>query len=120
MSCVTLVDWCITRGDIFELDVGLSTDWPEVIADPAGYLGTVVFRETQSDDDAPLLSLTAIPLPTVNPIPGDAPVYMEFTGTSGETQQLPDYDIVAYCEIAPISDLAQSRRLFNVKVKIND
>ena len=120
MGCAVEYNTCITRGDIWALDVGLGPEWTEVEADPAGYIGKLVLREEQ-DDALPIdLELTAVPQIVVNPTPNSVKVYMEFTATSAMTQQLPWYDLVGYVEIAPLSDPAQSRRLFNMEVEVSD
>ena len=119
-SCVTVTEVCITRGDVFAMDVGLTTTWSEVYADPAGYIGTLVLREKQDDTLPEELTLTAVPQPVYNPTPNTPQVYMEFNATAEQTQQLPEYDLVGYVQIAPLTAPKQSVRLFNMEVDIHD
>lgn len=121
MICPATYYECIVRGDIYALDVGLDSNWSEVVDDPGGFIGTLVLREAQDDALPDLLTLTAVPQPVENPHPASAPVYMEFTATAEETQALPAVGkLHGYVQIAPISAPSQSKRLFNMKVDIDD
>ncbi len=121
MSCIDDIQICLTRGDTFKLDVGLSDEFTEVISNPTEYVGNLVFRAEQDDRETPYLTLTVTPEVMVDPLPTDAPAYLSFAATTGQTQSLPDWDHVAYCEIAEVSgNPPEVMRLFNARIEIND
>ena len=120
MGCAPQAEICIIRGDVWSMDVGLSSQWTEVIADPGGFVGTIVLRDEQDDTAVVRLQLQATPKARVDPSPGAPPLRLSFAATAGQTQQLPDYNIVGYCQLASIDATDQSRRLFNLKVQIDD
>lgn len=121
MSCIDDIEICVTRGDTFKMDVGLSDEFAEVISNPTEYVGNLVFRAEQDDRETPYMTLSVTPEVMVDPLPGDAKAYLSFEATSGQTQSLPDWNHVAYCEIAETSgNPPEVQRLFNAEVDIHD
>lgn len=120
MARVNQVDVDVIRGDIFAMDVGFDERWTEIGEDPAGFVGKMVFRDDQDDSLTPHLTLQATPEPVVNPKIGAPQVYMAFTASAAQTQSLPPDNIVGYVEVSPVASPDESRRLFNMKVRMAD
>jgi hypothetical protein len=122
MSCVDQIDLCITRGDTWTFDVGLTAAWAEVLENPTSFVGNLVFREFQDDSLTPYLSLQATPEVNPDPAPGEIPIYLRFIADVSQTALLPDWDIVAYTELtdAVYAGLPNTKRLFNSAVEIHD
>lgn len=120
MSCIDEIQMCVTRGDIYALNVGLFSGFDEVEAAPGDYVANLVFRDEQSDSVTPYLTLTAAPEANPNCLPTEPKIYLNFTATAAETQSLPDWDHVAYCELVKSGATPEPRRLFNGKVDVHD
>ena len=119
MSCVDEIDLCVIRGDAYELNVGLSGSFTEVLENPTAYIGRLVFREDQDDDLPHYLELTAVPEVDLDLPPGEVNIYLNFAATAAETQSLPDWKYVAFCELTQ-SVNPQPQRLFNAEVDSHD
>ena len=119
-DCVDDVDICVIRGDGWAMDVGLSDEWTEVADTPGNYTANLVFRDRQNDDLTPLLTLTVSPTVDPAPVAGEPQVYFHFIATAAETSSLPNWNIVAYCELVEAGPPAVPTRLFNSPVTIND
>lgn len=115
MICAGTIDICVIRGDLYEGAAALTTSWPEVIANPSGYVANMVFREAQDDSLTPYLTLTATP-----EAQDDAtfPVLISFSATAAQTQSLPDWNHVYYVELKEVG--GDPVRLYQGKVRIND
>jgi hypothetical protein len=121
MSCVSRVDICVIRGDLFSIEVGLDGSWEEVLATPDAFTANLVFREAQDDTLTPYLTLTTDPEITENPCLPDPPIFFRFRAAPSETQALPEWNHVAYCELVDSSGVEiVPRRLFNSNVRIHD
>jgi hypothetical protein len=122
MSCVDQIDLCITRGDTWTFDVGLTAAFSEVLENPSSYEGRLVFREFQDDSLTPYLTAIATPEVNPDPAPGEIPIYLRFIINSTDTGTLPDWNIVAYTELADVvsAGFPVIQRLFNSEVSIND
>lgn len=113
-GCVTEVEYCVTKGRNFQASVAFSTGYTEVIEDPSAYEGVLVFRQYQ-DDAAPVyLTLRA----DIAPIDPDVPAGMTFVATPTQTMALPDWDVVAYCDLQ-LKAGGSVDRLFNADVEVN-
>ena len=120
-TCVDNITLCITRGTTWELDVGLSDAWVEVLDNPTDYSGKLVFRAEQSDSSPVLLTLVSPIEIVANPVPGDQQIFMTFYAEVSETQALPYYNIVAYCDIIQTALPEEVvGRLFNATVDMGD
>jgi hypothetical protein len=125
MSCnINQYDFGIIRGDAFKRDVALSSAYAEVLENPTDFIANLVFREYQDDDVMPYLTLTATPVVNPDPLPNEPPVVFYFSAAPAETQALPDWEHVAYCELVYIPPAPPStpvpKRLFNSKVRVSD
>jgi len=120
MSCVEQISICVTRGDTFRIDVGLSSSWQEIIDSPFDYEANLVFREAQDDTLPDLLTLTSTPEIVASPVPGELPIYFAFMADTLQTESLPQWDIVAYCELVKAGASGEVTRLFNASVNIGD
>lgn len=125
MSCsgISQLGLNVTRGNPFVLDVGLSSSYPDVIADPAEYVLRLSFRDAQDDTLPILLEITSTIELNDTPVPpGEYPIYGQFRATVAQTAALPEWDIVAYCELDRVSGSAgiYPQRLFNADVQISD
>lgn len=118
--CVDNYDTCITRGDTFKLDVGLSSAYSEVINNPADYIARMVFREAQDDGLTPYLTLSAVAEVNPDPLIDEPPVLFRFSASPAETQSLPDWDHVHYVQLEQIVAPSDITRLFQGKVKVGD
>lgn len=122
MSCIGNFDLCITRGDTFTLDVGLSDSWAEVVEDPDAYEAKLVFRDAQDDGLTPRLTLTVTPELADDAAAHDYPqaaVMIRFAATPTQTSTLPPHDLVAYSEIRK-PDGSYVQRLLEHRVHIGD
>lgn len=119
MGCENRHDICIIRGDSFGLVVGLAAGFPDVIANPADYEGRLVIRERQSDLASDLLVSTAVPEAMVDSRFPDMTMGLTFAFEPSQTQQLPPYDVVCFCEIVGINS-DEVQRLWQGKVEVSD
>lgn len=123
-TCTDRYDFCLIRGDVFTMDVGLSSSFVEVVETPSDYEARLVFRETQDDNATVYLTLTATPV--VNPVPllDEVPITVNFSATAAQTQLFPQWNVVAYCELVFIGTTApvggSPTRLFNSDVEVSD
>jgi len=115
MSCVSQYDFCLTKDVDFSKDVALTDSFAEALADPADYQGVMVFREWQ--DDAAPVYLTLFS--DLNTDDTDAPILLSFAATPAQTKVLPDWDVVAYCNLE-LKSGASKDRLFESKVEIGE
>lgn len=119
-NCISQIGICVTRGTLFTLDVGLSEQYVEVIANPSLYRAKLVFRAFQDDNSPALLTLVSTPELVTGPIILGPPVIIPFSAAGPVTQTLPDYDIVGYCDLYAAADPSNPVRLFNMEVEIGD
>jgi hypothetical protein len=125
MGCsISQVDFGVIRGTTFSIEISLTESYDEVLETPSDWRVDLVFREEQDDNLPSLLTLTTTPV-VDDPGPGEeASAYVVLTASAAETQALPEWDIVAYCELvftgegAPTS--APITRLFNSDVSMSD
>lgn len=118
-DCTEQVDLCIVRGDSFAFTIGLDGDFSQTVDDADLYRGRLVVREVQSDEAPELIAMETEIVPTSDPWYGDAVAVMHFTATAVQTQALPPFDLVCFCEIVGTDDL-YARRLFRGRVKVED
>lgn len=118
-DCNDQVDLCIVRGDSFALTIGLGKDFSETVADADLFRGRLVVREVQSDHAPELLSMKTEILATRDPRYGNDIAVMHFTATAPQTQALPPFDLVCFCEIVGTDNL-YARRLFQGRVRVED
>ena len=112
-SCVTEVHYCVVKGTDFEAGVSFTVGAGDVVENPDLYEGVLVFREYQ-DDGAPVyLTLRA----DVEAIPPSVPASLSFRATPTETEALPDWDIVAYCDLQ-LKNGGSVQRLFNASIAV--
>ncbi len=108
------VPYCIIKGTDFRTTVSLTVAWEEVINNPQGYKGEMVFREGNYPDATVYLTLVSS-IETG----GDAPAQIHFHANPVQTALLPNYDITAHVDL--VSDDAQSRqRLYNSDVELHE
>ena len=118
-DCTETIDICITRGDTYNLVVGLADGWDEVNANPSVYSGRLVFRDAHDDGIAEMLTITSPTSAGTDVRFENTEFVFDFTALPAQTQSLPSYDIVCFCEIVDLSG-TYVRRLFNGRVKIED
>jgi hypothetical protein len=114
-SCTSQYNFCVVKGTNFSKDVALTDAFAEAVENPDDYQGVMVFREYQ-DDAAPVYLTLISPLNTTDT---DAPILMSFMATPLQTMSLPDWDVVAYCNLE-LKTAASKTRLFDSKVEINE
>ena len=123
MSCCTdIYRACLVRGDTWTLDVGLSSEYAEVLENPQDWAMVIVMRESQDDDVTPYLTLNSTYEVPVDPLLDEPPILYSFVATSAETQALPEWDIVGYCELVQINSTIVSpivKRLFNMEIEVS-
>lgn len=105
----------VTRGDTFELSVGLPAGWDTVRADPSSYEGRLVFRAAQDDALPDIVSVTSLLDETESDAYPGADLQIDFTLTPEQTQSLPAWTHSAFCEIRSRDGLFVVR-LFDVRV----
>ncbi len=120
MGCANQYDFCLIRGDSFSLDVALTKAYSEVYENPNDWVANLVFREHQDDDLIPYLTLTAVPEVDPDPLPDEPPISIRFSAPPADTEALPDWDIVAFCEIVRAAPDGAVHRLFNSDVGVSD
>lgn len=109
----------ITRGDSFRFVAGLADGWDFVAADPSGFYARLVFRDVDDDSVPEVFSIISLIYPgTDNNMPS-VTSFLEFLATPGETQSLPQYDLLFFCEIVG-QDGQYIKRLFNGRVRVGD
>ena len=113
-GCTTQVELCVIKGTNFETAVSFSKSFVEVIEDPDLYEGILVFREWQDDSATVYLTLRV----DVAPIPPEVPAAMVFKATPTQTLALPDWDVVAYCNLQ-LKDGTSIDRLYNAEVCVS-
>lgn len=113
-GCVTDVELCVVKGTNFETSVSFAKSFIEVIENPELYEGVLVFREWQDDNATVYLTLRA----DVEPIPPEVPAAIIFTATPTQTLDLPDWDVVAYCNLQR-KDGTSIERLYNAEVCVS-
>lgn len=114
MGCIMEVKYCVVKSRTFEASVSFTTGYEEVVADPSLYECQLVFRDYQ-DAAAPVyLTLTV----DVAAVPPDVPAAATFTATAAQMSQLPDWDIVAYCDLRA-KDGSSVVRLYNAEVEVH-
>ena len=119
MSCQLRHDITVIRGDTRTLFVGLSGGWANIADDPSLYRGRLVFRERQDDNLPDILAVEAEPEPYSDPANQALRWMLNFTMTPAETEALPTYSIVHFCEIRT-TDGAFVQRLFEGRVRQRD
>jgi hypothetical protein len=113
-DCVTEVEYCVTKGRNWEASVAFTTGMTEVIENPDDYEGVLVFRDYQEAAAPVYLTLRA----SIGPVDPDVPAAMTFTATPTQTAALPDWDIVAYCDLQ-LKAGGSVQRLFNAEVDVH-
>ena len=123
-DCITEYDICIIRGDTFKLDVGLSSAFAEVIANPQFYVANMVFRAEQDDNLTPYLTITVPPEINADPLLDEPPIYFRFEISKEQTRALPAWNHVYYIEIEQIGPpsvtVLENKRLFEGDVDVHD
>jgi hypothetical protein len=117
--CNNIHNICVTRGDVFELNTALAKGWDNVKKAPHSYQIRMAFRHKQQDQLPTLLETMATPRVEDMPDFGEV-VSVSLHLTAAETSSLPPFDIVYFCELAPISNPDSSHRLFEGRVRIGD
>jgi len=121
-SCTNNYDICVIRGDTFDMDVGLTSSYQEVLDNPTDWEARMVFREYQDDDVTPYLTLIAQTEVNPDPLYDEPPIYYRFNATTTQTQSLPDWDHVYYVELVQIGPAVSPivTRLFQGSVDTHD
>jgi len=118
-SSVEVHDIEIIRGDSFTSTVGLGSEYSDTIAAADDFLARLVIRERQDDTAPELLVMTSDILPNSDPAYPDVEGLLHFEASSLETQLLPPYDLVCFCEIVGYDGLYR-RRLFQGRTSVGD
>jgi hypothetical protein len=119
MTCALRHDLSIIRGDTFNLHVGLASGWENIAQDPSLYEGRLVFRERQDDSLPELLAITTTPEPIDEHRFPQLDFMLDLSMTPAETESLPTYPVVCFCEIR-LLDGSYVRRLFEGRVRQRD
>lgn len=109
----------VIRGDTFQQSVLLRDGFEELVDDRLSFRGRLAFRIDQDDTLPDLLSVEVVPEIVQDQC--NEPPYpsLHFTIAPSQTQALPPYAIVAYCEVRRTDGTVVSR-LYNARVEMSD